>query len=75
MEEIAAATSSAANRRRSPPNAVALTISDMLFWLEGGRWRLNPDQKAIAARSLVEALYCPDGYDLPDCWTSHITGS
>jgi hypothetical protein len=57
------------------PNAVAVTISDTLFWLEGdGRWRLNPDEKAIAARSLVEARYCPDGYDLPNCWASHNLG-
>jgi hypothetical protein len=57
------------------PKAVAVTISDMLFWLEdGGRWRLNPDEKAIAARSLVEARYCPDGYDLPNCWASDNLG-
>jgi hypothetical protein len=48
------------------PKAVAVTVSDMLFWLEGGRWRLDPDEKAIAARALVEARYCPDGYDLPN---------
>jgi hypothetical protein len=56
------------------PKAVAVTVSDMLFWLEeGGRWRRNPDEKAFAAKSLVEARYCPDGYDLPNCWASHIT--
>ncbi|SRR6266851_434801 len=55
------------------PKAVAVTVSDMLFWLEAGRWRLNPDEKAFAARALVEARYCPDGYDLPNCWTSHIS--
>src|ERR1700730_18357804 len=55
------------------PNAVAVTVSDMLFWREGGRWHLDPDQKAMAARSLVEARYCPDGYDLPHCWASRIT--
>jgi hypothetical protein len=56
------------------PKAVAVTVSDMLFWLEGDRWRLDPDKKAIEARSLVEARYCPDGYDLRICWASHNLG-
>jgi hypothetical protein len=56
------------------PKAVAVTVSDMLFWLEGGRWRLDPDRKAIEAKSLVEAQCCPDGYDLPYCWASENLG-
>jgi hypothetical protein len=57
------------------PKAVAVTVSDMLFWLEeGGRWRINPDEKAFAARSLVETRYCPNGYDLPTGWASDNLG-
>lgn len=48
------------------PHAVAVTVSDMLFWLEDGRWCLDLDNKASVARPEVERRYCPDGYDLPD---------
>jgi hypothetical protein len=48
------------------PHAVAVTVSDMLFWLEDGRWRQAPDARSDVARSRVEARYCADGYDLPD---------
>ena|SRR5438132_5020741 len=47
------------------PHAVAVTVSDRLFWLQDGRWCLVPDHTAIEARSLVEARYCSDTYDLP----------
>jgi hypothetical protein len=47
------------------PHAVAATVADMLFWLEGIRWRLEPDATAGTARSLVEQKYYPEGYDLP----------
>ena len=47
------------------PHAVAVTVSDVLFWLEDGRWRRAPDATADVARSRAKARCCPDGYDLP----------
>lgn len=47
------------------PHVVAVTVSDMLFWRDGDRWRLDPDANASVARSQVEARYYPVGYDLP----------
>jgi len=45
------------------PDAVALQVSDTLYWIENKR--LLPAKPGPVGRSDVEERYCPDGFDLP----------
>ncbi len=47
------------------PGAIAVTVTDRLYWLKDGRWHQNPDEDERVARSLIEVRYVPEGYGLP----------
>jgi hypothetical protein len=47
------------------PGAIAVTVTDRLYWLKHGRWYQNPDEDERVARSLIEVRYVPEGYGLP----------
>jgi hypothetical protein len=47
------------------PGAIAVTVTDPLYWLKHGRWYQNPDEDERVARSLIEVRYVPEGYGLP----------
>ena len=47
------------------PGAVAVTVTDRLYCLDGDRWRLEPSANNSTARGFLEKRYCPDRYDLP----------
>jgi hypothetical protein len=47
------------------PGAVAVTVTDRLYCLDGDRWRFEPSANNSTARGFLEKRYCPDRYDLP----------